>query len=376
MCFEFHRINRQKSTLIVRLLTVAGFLFFFGLRGFVNTDWMSYYPYFEKLKTVWDGGFCQLFGASQYEIGFEIYSILIKSICPDYFYWVFVSSLIDVILLDMIFRRHARYYVLAFLVFFVFTGGVIEINLMRNVKSILFFLLSIRYLQERRITPYLLLNGAGVLFHLSAIVYLPLYFILHRTFPKMVFWVIFIIGNLLFLFQIQYIQPVFTFVAGLTGGSLPERVAAYFHHEVFSTPYGITIGYIERFCSFVLVVLLAPQLREQNKDNTVFINLYGLYFICFFYFSETSEVASRMSCLFVGAYWMLYPNLLALAPGKLYRYLLLSLFIVYALLKTGMAHANLLHQYDNLVGGLKSYEERKQLFETHADTIFREERKP
>jgi acetyltransferase-like isoleucine patch superfamily enzyme len=34
---------------------MVGFLFFFGLRGFVYTDWYSYYPFFEKTGTLWDG---------------------------------------------------------------------------------------------------------------------------------------------------------------------------------------------------------------------------------------------------------------------------------------------------------------------------------
>src|SRR5659263_104043 len=56
MFFEFRRLNFEKDINYVRWGVIGGFLIFFGFRGFVYTDWMVYYPMFEKLPTIWDGG--------------------------------------------------------------------------------------------------------------------------------------------------------------------------------------------------------------------------------------------------------------------------------------------------------------------------------
>ena len=59
-----------------------------------------------------------------------------------------------------------------------------EFNLYRNTKSFSLFLLSLPYLQNRKLLPYLLLNMTGCLFHISSMIYLPLYFVLYRKMSK------------------------------------------------------------------------------------------------------------------------------------------------------------------------------------------------
>lgn len=360
MQLEFLQINSGQSTRATRRLAVTIFLFFFGLRGFVCTDWYSYYPYFGQLKTLWSGGLQQLLaGNATFELGFELYSMLIKSICPSYFFWVFASTAIDLALLHAVFRRYARYCVFAFVMFFVFGGEVMEFNLMRNIKSILLFMLSLRYLQERKILPYMLLNALGMSFHLSSAAYLPLYFVLHRQFPRWLLWAAFVVGNVLFLLQLQYIQPIFTFFGNLIGGEVPGRVGFYFADQ----SYGISIGYVERTLTFIAVMLLHARLRRQNGSNLMFINLYMAYAFCFLYFGESHSVTLRMSYLFAGAYWILFPNMLALFRSRRSKEVIVLFIIAYSLIKTLQLNVGAEMRYDNLMFGIKSYQERKEVFE-------------
>jgi hypothetical protein len=361
MHLEFRQIGKGQSARSTRQLTIAIFVLFFGLRGFVVTDWYSYYPYFNQLKTLWGGGLRQLLAGSAYgfEAGFELYSMIIKSIYPSYFFWVFASTAIDMALLHVAFRRHASYYVLAFIMFFVFGGEVMEFNLMRNIKSVLLFMLSLKYLQERKILPYMLLNALGMSFHFSSIVYLPLYFALHREFPKWLLWAVFIAGNVLFLLQQQYIQPLFTLVGNMIGGNAVWRVPFYFSEQA----YGISIGYAERVLTFTVVMLLYAKLKRQNAGNLIFINMYVLYVVSMLYFGESHSVSLRMSYLFVGAYWILFPNMLKLFCKKRNKELIMLLIVAYSVLKIFFLNTGAEMRYDNLMFGIKPYEERKEVFE-------------
>jgi hypothetical protein len=244
--------------------------------------------------------------------------------------------------------------------FFVFGGEIIEFNLMRNVKSILLFLLSLKYLQERRILPYMLLNVLGMSFHITSVIYLPLYFALHREFPKWLLWTVFIVGNVLFLLQVQYIQPLFTFVGNMLGGKIPWMVTFYFS----DTSYGISVGYIERTLSFVLIMLLRPALTRQDKSNLLFFNMYVIYAICFLYFGEAQVVTLRISYLFIGAYWFLFPNALYALRKRLNRQIMLLLIVAYSVIKALLWHASAEMEYDNLMFGIKKYEERTHVFHT------------
>ncbi|MDR0567339.1 MAG: EpsG family protein [Prevotellaceae bacterium] len=360
MHLEFRQIYSGQSTRATRRFTVIVFLFFCGLRGFVITDWYGYYPYFLQLKTLWSGGLRQLLaGNATFDVGFELYSMIIKSVCPSYFFWVFASTAIDLALLHIVFRRYARYYVFAFAMFFVFGGEVIAFNLMRNIKSILLFLLSLKYLQERKILPYMLLNVLGMSFHVSSVAYLPLYFVLHRQFPRWLLWAAFIAGNVLFLLQLQYIQPLFTFLGNLIGGEVKWKVAYYFLDQ----SYGISIGYVERTLTFIVIMLLRSKLKRQSDHNLLFINLYMAYAFSFLYFGESHSVTLRMSYLFVGAYWILLPNMLALFRRRRNKELIVLILVAYSFIKMLLLNVGAEMRYDNLMFGIKPYQERKEVFE-------------
>ena len=355
MIWEIVKSSRGQGIKDIQWLTIIGFVFFFGLRGFVGTDWVNYYPYFNNISLTF-----------AWEQGFAIYTYLIHSIYPNYFFWVFVSSLINAILLHVVFKRYAKYYVLAFIVFSTFNGIIMEINLMRNIKSILFFLVSLRYLQERKILPYMLLNLLGITFHISSILFLPLYFVLHREIPKLYLWIMFAGGMIVFFLQIEYIKPILSFFADIIGGRLPEMVDAYFRDHRMNFFKLFSIGTIERIFSFVVIMFMRDKLIAQDKNNIIFINLFMIFFFICFYMAEANEIATRLSMLFVASYWILYPNILA-ATRKTLNYQLLLLFIVtLSIMRTSM-YNSFLFRYDNVLFGIESFEKRKKLLHEHSD---------
>lgn len=366
MFWEFFYLEKYESIRIIRWLTIFGFLFFFGLRGFVGTDWYYYYPFFNSVGTFWSGGFLNSF-SSPYEIGFTLYTILVKSIWPNYFFWIFINSFLDIVLLNIIFKRYSKYYVLAVIIFLSFNGFIMEINLMRNVKSILLFLLSINYLQQRRIVPYMLLNLLGASIHFSSIIYLPLYFILHREIPKITLWILFIIGILIFLFQVEYIKPIMSFFADIFGGRLSSKVNAYFEYKYYNQYKVFSLGFIERVLTFILFMKLKPLLVKQNKFNNILFNIFILFLICCFYIAEASEVSTRLATLFVCAYWILFPNILSVIKKKINLQLLFVLLICISVLKTSL-YNSYLFKYDNHMFGIEEYEVRKEKFDKYSNT--------
>jgi hypothetical protein len=368
MFVEFRKINRQQSTRSVRVLTIAGFLFFFGLRGFIYSDWYSYYPFFEEIGTLWDGNMLPPAGYNK-EIGFVIYSAIIKSIFPNYFFWVFISCLIDILILNAVFKRYVKYYVLAFIVFFVLGGCLIEINLMRNIKAIFLFIISIKYIQERRFVPFLLLTMLAISFHISAIVYIPMYFLLHRKYSKTLLWATFIVGNIIFLLQIEYVQPMLIFLGDLLGGRITVLINGYLANNMYNYHYGFSIGYFERALTYMLVMLCYNRLLQQNKTNLIFINAYVLYFFFFFFCSEIKVITERLPFLFIFSYWILYPQLFEMVKLRMNKLVVLPVFMLFFSLKIAMGNSNLFAKYDNLLFGIKSYEERKELFETYGKEL-------
>lgn len=385
MFVEFRRIKLELDTSYIRWLTILSFLIFFGLRGFVFTDWIIYYSIFDKLPTIWDGGLESLMNVSEafeadlevgkagYEMGFIVTTFIFKSLIPNYFVWMFANVLVDIWLLDKFIRRFSPYYVMAFVVFIAMGGLLIECNLIRNIKAILLFMISLKYLEERRLLSYLILNGIGVLFHSSAIIFLPLYFFLHKECPKWLMWAIFILGNVIFLLQIGYLQPLMLSFADMVGGRLGVQIKIYFALDLYSQPYGISIGYLERLITFLLLIVFKDALIERSKHNIILINIYIVYFIIFFYFSEVRIAVDRLTLLFIFSYWVLFPQLYQLIRHITVKWAVVSIIILFCGLKTSLLSSNIFARYDNLLTGIESYEVRLMHHDNNVDKFVEEQ---
>lgn len=375
LCFwEFRLLKNEQDVQIVRISTMCLYLIFFGLRGFVLTDWYQYYAIFENLPTIWDGGLAGIkddlvlemyetdenLGVSGMEPLFMYLTIALKSIVPNYFVWVFINTAFDLLILDGFIRRYSSYYSFSILLFFVFGGLIIQINLMRNIKALLLFLVSIRFIEERRFIPFLLLNLLGLGFHTTALFFFPLYFVLHREISVRWMWIILIIGLSLVLFQVQYLKPILLKLADMIGGRLSVQIKIYFALDFYSQAYGLSLGFLERTFTYVVIIINYDKLIKQNRSNVIFINVFTIYFIVNSFFTEMFIIVDRVSMLFIFAYWILYAELILLVKDKVLKWFWFSLVIFYGALKLIVMNSNIFSKYDNLLFGIESYEERSQ----------------
>lgn len=345
----------------VRYGCIALFLFFIGLRGFIGTDWYSYYYMFDKIPRFFEGITNYVQEHVGREPGYQFYSSFFKTIIPDYHFFVFVSALIDVLVLDFFLRKYVSYYALGFLVFFVFEGLGLS-DLLRNVRGLTFFLLSLPYLEQRKPLPYFSLNLLGLLFHASSLLYLPLYFVLHKAWPRQMLIAIFILGNLFFFAQAGIVKPVILTVTDLLGGKYTILAERYLEGMFGEVSKGLSIGYLERTLTCLLVIGFYDKLLELQASNRLFVNLYMLYFASYFFFADVAVIALRLALLFICSYWVLWPALYQVMIVRFNRRLFLAFIFLFALLKINGITNDPLWRYDNLLWGVQSYEVRAGIF--------------
>lgn len=363
---ESRNINKGKSDNPIQIIVFILLLIFIGLRGFVYSDWIAYYQVFEYLPTLWSSNQIN-FSDAMFEPGFLFFSILIKSIYPDYHFFIFINALIDLSILCLLFRKYSKYFVLSVLLFLVVNGLDMEFNLLRNSKAIILFLLSLRYLQQKRLVPYLLLNILGMTFHVSALIFIPLYFVLNREIPKIFIWLIFVAGNLIFLLKIKWISSLLPIISLLNSAIISGKSEIYMDS---ANAYGLSIGYLERILTFVIFTLFYNKYTEKNSMNKIFYNIYLFYFIFMFYFSEIEVFAGRLSQLFIFSYWFLYPNLYNVLLTVKKKMLFMYLFIIYSILRIMQTNNNIFSKYDNIIWGIETFQERKATFNKYSSTLF------
>jgi hypothetical protein len=338
----------------VRFFTFVGLLFFFGLRGWVYTDIFIYSDHFEEVGLLWDiKNIVPPF--NRFEIGYVVFESLIKTSWNNFFFFVFISSLIDLLLVHYLFKRYCRYYVMAFLLFVVFEGVGMEFNLLRNMKAIGLFFLSLKYIQERKLLPFLLLNVLGLLFHWMTLFFIPLYFILYKQFSKRFYWIVFIVGNIFFLFDIHWIQPIATSVGNILGGVYLLKAIGYFET---GQSLSFSLGYFIRFFTFVITMAFFNKLVASHQYYIIFINLLLLYLISRLFLTEIKPFAERMGHYFICSYWILYPTIYEFIKNRVNKQLLLSYLILYAFLAS--IHSNIASKYENQLFGISRREQRLQ----------------
>ncbi len=348
--WEFLNINLKRGNYWIRVITISSFLLFFGFRGFVGRDIFNYYDLFKALPTIWDWNSKTFSSYSYIEIGYRVYVTLIKSISANFSFFIFISVLIDVIVLDITFKRYSKYYVLSFILYIIMYGHVFEMEQLRNCKSVMLFLLSLPYLENKKFVPYLILNLIGLSFHSTSLIFIIAYFFLIREFSIYFYLSVFIVGNLLFLFKVEYIQSLFNFFGVFLDDGIVGKVNRYFNLSSYKNEFGFSIGYLERIITFILVCLIyRPKLIQQNRTNIIFINLYTLFFISFFFLSEMVVAVVRVSALFTFSYAIIYPNLYKEFKLLIYKYIFMFLLTSYASMRLITYHSVIEYKYENIL---------------------------
>lgn len=346
-------------------------LVFFGFRGFVFDDWQIYYILFQdcSFEDVWYNVYTYKNARWTCEPGFTLLMATCKGLFDSYYFFNFVCTVIVTVLLFNFFKQQKfNNFPFALILYLCFGGIIMSVNLMRNSIAIMIFINAIKYIEERRPVPYFLLCLLAISFHLSALMYLPLYFFLHRRFSKWVFAGIFLAGNFVFLTHTSIFLNVMSLFIGTDSGRLSEMLKDY-TSGTLGTAAGISIGYLERLFTSFLVFCYYDKLSTVRKNNTLFINSFILYFAMTFFFSEFKEASVRMSYLFIFAYWILWKDLIVCFSVENNRKLYISFLFTYCMLKM-MGHTDVVtSQYDNVLFGAKSYEERLYIHNRYGEQM-------
>lgn len=289
-------------------------ILFFGLRGYIGYDWYSYKPNFDKMVTIGEllkGNTQVLY--SGYELGFQIYTSFIKTLTNNYFIYNFINVSVDFIILYFVIKRFSKYPILSLLLFFGIYGVALEIDMIRNAKSIMLFLLSIKYIEERKILNFGVLNILGILFHYSSIFYLPMYFILNTKWNKKFILFLFILGNIYYLSDIRIVMRIIKEYNTFLPTGIGAKLSGYFSIIPLDFPLGFSLYYFERVIMFLLCWFVSDNLKNKKYGNIMLNSLYISIFF-FLYLSEFSIVAMRFGLLFIYSYWFILPMLLEIYP--------------------------------------------------------------
>ena len=358
----YHLTGDATKRAIILLLCSTIFLFFFGFRGFCFYDWNAYYPAFQSIPTNLG---TVLFNETWYEPGFTTLIVVCKSIYNNYHFFIFVCTCINTILLTRFLFHYIDNIPLGFIIYLCMGGITISTDLLRNAISIMLFINAIEYIIERRPVYYFGVCILALSFHLSSIFFFQLYFILNRNWGYWTYLALFCVGNAILLFQIPVFKSIISFISIFLDETTREHIDEY-TRLLPSASFQISIGYLERLLTGLLVFLYYNRLQEV-RGSTIFINCLLIYFTMFFVFSEFKTISLRLSTLFAFAYIPIWTDLIKCISIKFNRMLFIAFICVYSLFKILNSTNGIIYDYDNVLWGADSFNVRQVIFKKNYD---------
>jgi hypothetical protein len=176
-------------------------------------------------------------------------------------------------------------------------------------------LLCIKPLYERNFWLFLFLTSIAVIFHYSAIVILPLWFLDGKSFNKKIFLSIIPIGILIYFLKIDLILniPIDIF---------KEKIIAYkelqeYDVDGFNEINVFNIIFIFRCFVFYIMALKIEFLQRKNQNSIVLLKIYGISIALLPAFAVMPVVAFRLNELFCIVELILLPFIIFLFKPKL-----------------------------------------------------------
>lgn len=221
------------------------------------------------------------------EFGYGTWEALMSYVTANRYIFIFATTMVIYILLIQSLRQYvdnAPFAVVMFMglwFFFTFTY-------LRQVMACSICWLSVRYILDRKLVPFLIVWFIGYSFHNSAIIFLPAYFIPIRKFP--IKWVIWVMVGALLVGLTPFPQGLFD----AYGDVNEQRINV----EDYARDAGFRWAYLIEAVFFLFVILTNYKQIALQKKNIVMLNM-ALVFCAILLVFVRSENGGRLGWFYM-----------------------------------------------------------------------------
>lgn len=334
---------------------------FFCFRGYIFTDVFNYLPFFDHCPNIIEIIKSNYLQNAWWEPGFVLYCGFFKLFTDNWIVFQVFDSIINLMLLYKGLEFFKSNRALNIAVFLAMMGLISFIDTIRNIKAILIFFISLRYMTSKKALKYYLCCFAAVSFHRSAVFYFFAYPFLNAKINKKIF----LLYGLLSCFFAVISRPLVLFCIEIVDSYLPKGfqnlISIYIESQnSMSLARVVTLGTLEKIIVFILVYIKFDNLKK-NQNDLIMVKAFLLYFSTYFLFFGFGEISKRISTLFIFSCWCLIPRIIK-EEQKRYQYLYIYCVLVYCLLRIALYNQPV-QEYENFLFNASSFEERKRLME-------------
>lgn len=282
-----------------------------GLRYETGGDWTSYTEIFNSMEPIDQilAGNGYYYSWSGMEIGYKLLNSVVKFVVDNVQLLFFVVALIISTILFRTIPVYSPLPQLSVLVYFGVLFFALDMIVIRQGMAVAIIFYAYRYIIERKFWYLFGFAVLASLFHLSALIIIPLYFILNRTYSNTLLVSFFLVFNLILILQIRWMSPMLQ--AGLSliiNPTLAVKLSNYLTNEVYAVGRGLTFGFLVNIITFIVLILNRKRLSQYKYFN-LFFNIFIAYLFVYSCMSELVEIGNRLKYYFMISFVVLLPML-------------------------------------------------------------------
>ena len=234
-----------------------------------GSDWRGYeIEYNEVLsKNIWEGNT---------EYGFLIYMYIFKYLGFDFWHFFIVTKwILFLIIFKFIDKNISDNKYFTYAIFFALYGIFLFIdNPMRNLIGAVIYLFSFKYIVEENFFKYLITCLLASLFHLSFLLFIPIFFLLNKKIKSKTYVIGFIFFNIiLFFFSDQIINGVKLLEIFNISYSikLDQQISGYIMSDnIKDAPF--SFGMLSRYIIFIILIMYRNLIESYSKNGRLIFN--------------------------------------------------------------------------------------------------------
>jgi hypothetical protein len=292
---------------LIPLLLIGCFLFLFaGLRGDkVDNDFSTYIEYFESVKNR---------SISESLLMVEPSFVLIAHVVPNIRCMMLVFAFLGVFVHIFAFRKVSSFPYFSLAIWVTHYFFVHEMNQVRAGVAIGLVLYSLYFIVERKLLKFLLIIGVATLFHYSAIVLIPIYFLstvkMNRT-----YFVLIPVTYILYLGGIGLLEILGKLHIGIIQSKIEayntlQSAGMYTKMNVFNPAVMLRITLIYIF------LFNYDYLKDKNPHFIIMVKMYCMSIAFMVLFASMPAFALRFADVFGIVELALVPMLFYLLDYK------------------------------------------------------------
>ncbi|WHP04495.1 EpsG family protein [Acinetobacter corruptisaponis] len=276
------KFRNNNLKILVYIILIFILVSFTGLRGDIDPDYSNYIDIFNGARNNINLGV---------EPAFFYFNKIIACLNLDFQWVIFLIALFSITLKINFFLNNSKNFAFSILIYYCSMFFLYDFIAIRQALAMAFFMTSLPYLMERKFIPYCFFIIFASLFHLSALVLLPLYFFIYYSCRKIFLYFILSLATLVSVLKIdiQLVSLVLGYLS-LPGFAL-NKLDIYVQEDVFAA-----LSFRQLLLGFIFVLFSS---RQDDKIIKIFLNIYILGIIVGTLFNEIPQLSFRLKAYFL-----------------------------------------------------------------------------